>query len=638
MQEKECFQASKNHWIKGYKTFGKDYFNNIKNKKYSADFKIKVINDYLEGKNDLSNLSEIYHIKNLNTIKNWLKIYEENGKQYFYDIEKYRSIKRMNLVKKRIGIEKQMNNGLSCQIIKYENIYNIDVKFEDGTIITNQSFKKFKDGTIEHPNYKHYVGISKNEFFIQTIFSSYGFKKLDITTSKKIGFGKLELDLYNPNFNGYKIGIEYDGFYIKSKNIGHTIAHDKRKDNICKNNNIILIRIREPQMPILKSSSICFICESSDIFSDELLKTINKIIKYLNKNFNGNIQYINYINKEKINELFYSQYTNQFKNRENEERIMQNGMKAQIKTYKNNKDVDIIFEDGYEVKGKRYIDFKNGLIKHDKYNSQTERHKQNRLHEKRTMNCGMECEITEYINAQNISVQFADGYEVKNKTYSSFKDGRIFNKNLSQTKIDKQNRENLEKIMKCGLKCKIVTYKNYRDITVVFENGVMVEHRNFAEFKRGTIVPDKTYIKRNKQQYFSIKQHKNINSKNNENLRQERLHEKRIMKCGMECEIIEYINAKNISVQFTDGYEVKNRTYSDFKNGKIVNKNLPKIVKHKNERIGLKSIMNCGLECKIIEYESATNITVEFLNDKTIIKNRKFADFQLGKIKHPNFN
>ena len=92
-------------------------------------------------------------------------------------------------------------------------------------------------------------------------------------------------------------------------------------------------------MPILKSSSICFICESSDIFSDELLKTINKIIKYLNKNFNGNIQYINYINKEKINELFYSQYTNQFKNRENEERIMQNGMKAQIKTYKNNKDV-----------------------------------------------------------------------------------------------------------------------------------------------------------------------------------------------------------------------------------------------------------------------------------------------------------
>ena len=106
----------------------------------------------------------------------------------------------------------------------------------------------------------------------------------------------------------------------------------------------------------------------------------------------------------------------------------------------------------------------------------------------------------------------------------------------------------------------------------------------------------------------------------------------------MECEIIEYINAKNISVQFTDGYEVKNRTYSDFKNGKIVNKNLPKIVKHKNERIGLKSIMNCGLECKIIEYESATNITVEFLNDKTIIKNRKFADFQLGKIKHPNFN
>ena len=68
-----------------------------------------------------------------------------------------------------------------------------------------------------------------------------------------------ELDIFIPE---YKIGIEYDGVYGHSTKTG--IERDKRKNKICSDNNIILIRIREPDCLSLQSTSIDYLISKEE--------------------------------------------------------------------------------------------------------------------------------------------------------------------------------------------------------------------------------------------------------------------------------------------------------------------------------------------------------------------------------------
>lgn len=72
--------------------------------------------------------------------------------------------------------------------------------------------------------------------------------------------GKFEIDIYIPEF---KLGIEYDGEAWHKD-----IKNDKRKNKICFDNGITLIRIREPKCPNLNDTSIDFklpTCNEEDL-------------------------------------------------------------------------------------------------------------------------------------------------------------------------------------------------------------------------------------------------------------------------------------------------------------------------------------------------------------------------------------
>ena len=112
-----------------------------------------------------------------------------------------------------------------------------------------------------------------------------------------------------------------------------------------------------------------------------------------------------------------------------------------------------------------------------------------------------------------------------------------------------------------------------------------------------------------------------------------RVGETKMMKCGMKCTIVEYINAKNITVQFEDGTIIKNKTYQNFKNGNISNPN----INGANKRLGETRIMNCEMKCTIIEYFRSDNITVQFENNN-IIKTKTYKDFKNGNISNSNLN
>ena len=116
--------------------------------------------------------------------------------------------KRPSRLINRIGEKRKANNGQKMTIIAYRNCKDIDIQFEDGTIVYNKCYREFKKGNIGNPNYKIAVGISCNEFAIYYYLKKYGFIKKEQGSLKDLGFGRMELDCYHPD---YKIAIEYDG-------------------------------------------------------------------------------------------------------------------------------------------------------------------------------------------------------------------------------------------------------------------------------------------------------------------------------------------------------------------------------------------------------------------------------------------
>lgn len=68
---------------------------------------------------------------------------------------------------------------------------------------------------------------------------------------------------------------------------------------------------------------------------------------------------------------------------------------------------------------------------------------------------------------------------------------------MSVNKEQKDKRLGEERVMKCGLKCKIIEYKKYLDITVKFEDGTIVKNKQYANFLSGHINNGKPYTNRN---------------------------------------------------------------------------------------------------------------------------------------------
>jgi len=84
-----------------------------------------------------------------------------------------------------------------------------------------------------------------------------------------------EVDVFIPSIS---LAIEYDG-----QRWHQDAERDKLKDDLCANNKILLLRIREYGCPMYKSSSVKFDTEKTSDYYD-LIKTIKKVFDYININ------------------------------------------------------------------------------------------------------------------------------------------------------------------------------------------------------------------------------------------------------------------------------------------------------------------------------------------------------------------
>ena len=447
----------------------------------------------------------------------------------------------------RLGETRMMNCGMEATIIRYGSAMNIDVRFEDEKVVEHRTYDQFKKGIIVNPNIKA--------------------SRLGETRMMNCGMEATIIRYRNAG----DIDVRFeDGFVIKHKQYGEF-----------------------------------------------------KRGKIANPNFNSRL---------------------------GKTRVMKCGMEATIIRYGNARDIDVRFKDGAVVEHKIYGDFKNGYIAHP--------NTKDRLGETRMMNCGMKATIIRYEGVRDIDVRFEDGSIVEHKAYSAFKKGEIANPNM---KASAENRLGETRMMNCGMEATIIQYGGYNDIDVHFEDGAVVEHRQYRDFKKGGIAypsataedrlgetrmmncgmkaaiirygsavdidvrfEDGKVVVHKKYNHFK---RGNIANPNTKVSAKDRLGETRMMYCSMEATIIRYNTGKDIDVRFEDGTVVEHRRYDQFKKGIIVNPNI------KASRLGETRMMNCGMEATIIRYGGATDIDVRF-EDESVVEHRRYDSFKRGVIAH----
>ena len=521
----------------------------------------------------------------------------------------------------RLGEERYMHNGLLAKIIRYANYYDIDVQFEDGVIVQHRMYGHFKTGSIGHPNKK--VGVSVNELVCLYYFQQIGFSKAPKGSLNHVGLYSKELDLYNPNFFGFRIGIEYDG-YIRNGQ-GHTKEKDLDKNKLCHDNNILLYRIREPHLPALDSTSKDFTLDNSYVKSKSFENTLKDIIVDLEKISNQTIEIDVDFNRDEI--AIHNFIKDNYQSKYREERI------GEIQTMKGGFDVEIIdYIDGHHIVVKFLID---GTIINADYSNFRQRTLQhpNRhqysqyLGETKIMSCGLEATVTEYFGCRNCTVTFSDGTIVKNVNHANFRKGQVGHPNINPgshtlkkqkgTSSQEEIYIGMERIMSNGQKAKLTKYKNDTHVSVEFEDGTVVEDTRLRNFLRG-------YVQNPNYDQYAC-----------------RYNETKIMNCGMSATITDYINANDITVRFDDGTILEHQRYQNFEAGTvshpILGSNIHTAQKSEEmqNRVGETRMMKCGMNATITSHPTSKNLTIQF-EDGTIVEGKSYYNFQTGSIGHPN--
>ena len=257
-----------------------------------------------------------------------------------------------------------------------------------------------------------------------------------------------------------------------------------------------------------------------------------------------------------------------------EVRRANNGQLMKIIGYKNANNIDIQFEDGTIVKDRTYKMFKKGGIKNPNITDRRKRRvsgtdillSEYRLHEVNTASNGQEMKIIHYRDVNDIDIQFEDGTIVRHKAYGEFKDGYI--KNPSVTELDMLRKQYIGNIRmsKCGMRLKIVDVHSVDDMDIIFEDGSKVSGVPRSKIQNGTVYPGGVngYVYNARKEYIGKT---NINAS------------------GLVMKIIEYDGTSNVKIQFEDG-AIKIAKHQAFKDGQVLNIMCPNCTHYRGEYYG----------------------------------------------------
>lgn len=289
-----------------------------------------------------------------------------------------------------------------------------------------------------------------------------------------------------------------------------------------------------------------------------------------------------------------------------ETNIHENGQKMTIIEYRDYYDIDVKFEDDFITTHISYDKFKRGNFKRN--------FRHNHIGETNISTTGLKMTIIKYVNSHDIDVQFDDGEIRRNVSLSNFKRGRIAHPSIINTtlkpRVGETNTSNL------GQKMTIIAYRNVDDIDVQFEDDTIVQNVSYKSFKHSKLQnPNYTISQHTAKKYIG---------------------QSYIAKNGLKFTIIDYINSKDVTVQFEDGEIVPHISMGAVyaKTIKHPSGKVAKTLIHKSKYLGntyYQPIL--GLYMTVTEYENNHNVTVQF--ETGYFKDHKYqADIIKGKVKH----
>ena len=83
-----------------------------RNNKYTAEFKLKVVNAYIQGEGSLEVLANKYSVKAITTIRNWYHIYQSLGEEGLRNMKKIGRPKKIEKLYKnnKVNIDKLLSS------------------------------------------------------------------------------------------------------------------------------------------------------------------------------------------------------------------------------------------------------------------------------------------------------------------------------------------------------------------------------------------------------------------------------------------------------------------------------------------------------------------------------------------------
>lgn len=242
-----------------------------------------------------------------------------------------------NKLKQRIGETVIANNELKATLIDYRRSDDIDVRFEDGTIVTGIRYYCFKQGIIKHGQIRTYnTEDIKKKRIGETVITNTGLKAtiIEYRNNRDIDV-QLETGevIYNVRYQQFKKGYGLNANrYIRLK--------DGRVGETHRNNQGMLMTI----IAYRSRNDIDIELEDGQILKHREYRNFLK----------GSIKSVKTYTRKQITRI-------------GETHTSSNGLLMKIVKYNSSNDMSIEFEDGTIIDSRAYAAFQTGNIAHPKF-------------------------------------------------------------------------------------------------------------------------------------------------------------------------------------------------------------------------------------------------------------------------------
>ena len=408
-----------------------------------------------------------------------------------------------------LGETRTMNCGMNATCISYNNVSDIDIQFEDGTILTHRSKYDFIKGIISNPNLSTRSLPEAMVFYaVKKAFPDAlsGFRPawlINPYTNKP-----LEIDVWIPSI---KTGIEYDGVKWHSVETNRAIV---KANAIAKSPNIdsIITFLEKGTIPHNSKKHLNIQLKNNSFEESyydlivELQIVVSNMLKSLG--YHGKVDVLESCDYEfvrsKIRRFIYFEMLDEDKKTKKvrlsrpiklSERTMlgisltmNNGMLATCVEDRGWDDITVKFEDGTVVNADRQRFKKKTIANPSLGKNKTQSNNAKIIGKRIFMNCGMFATCIADNGSCDINIQFDDGTIIKTSR-QMFINGHTANPSLGKQYVQKiRTSMKGQKIqMNNGMFATCIEDRGSADIDIQFEDGTVVEHVQRSHFRRGCV-------------------------------------------------------------------------------------------------------------------------------------------------------